>query len=210
MSRFQTIDGWQWPVEDQKCFAAVIKSLADIPVALQYVQGRTLIVQAGGNCGVWAKTLGGIFETVHTFEPDEDNFACLVHNCPAENVIKHHAALGDGGGPIRMDGTRLNCGAYQVAGDGNIPVMTVDGLNLPALDLMYLDIEGYEFKAIMGAEATIAKYRPVIAIENKSLSDRYGKSNRDVEAYIKSLGYQVAKRINRDVIFTPKVNDGQR
>ena len=46
-----------------------------------------------------------------------------------------------------------------------IPMMTIDGLNLNACDMIQLDVEGFEQYAIRGAIATIQKFKPVIIAE---------------------------------------------
>jgi hypothetical protein len=49
-----------------------------------------------------------------------------------------------------------------------VQVMLIDDLELDACDAIQLDIEGYEYPALKGAERTIERFRPVIATENPS------------------------------------------
>lgn len=163
-------------------------------------------VQAGGNCGVWPWHLATKFEFVYTFEPDHCNFVALAFNLRGRlNVVKMQAALGDIAGV--MVNTMLpaheqdNCGATCVEHGGIVPVIRIDDLKLPALDLLYLDIEGFELPALKGAMQTITKFRPVIAIEDKGLSERYGvKQGEAVEWICGTFEYKVLKRVKRDVI----------
>jgi Methyltransferase FkbM domain len=46
------------------------------------------------------------------------------------------------------------------------PVVTIDSLNLTACDLIKIDCDGPELAILQGAEATIARCRPVIYCEN--------------------------------------------
>ena len=63
---------------------------------------------------------------------------------------------------------------------------------------MKVDVEGFEYKVLKGAEKTIKKYFPVIVIEqnDQTFDDEtgkhLGKSDRSFEAteYLKSLGYK--------------------
>jgi hypothetical protein len=80
------------------------------------------------------------------------------------------------------------------------PIDTLDSLNLPALDLLYLDIEGFEMMAIIGGLETIVKFKPVIAIEDKGLSERYGYKQGQAEKFLASHGYEVVARPHRDVV----------
>lgn len=204
MDGFRQISGLWWPEQDEHCRPAVLHTLGDIDDAVRFVTRRNVCVQAGGNCGIWVVRFAELFGHVYTFEPDRDNYWCLERNCQAPNVTMFNAALGHEPGAIRMEGQRDNCGALYIAPGGEIPVMTIDSLSLEACDLIYLDIEGYEFLALQGAAQTIARHRPVIAIENKGLSERYGKTAQAVERFICTLGYEVAARIRRDVIFKPQ------
>ena len=42
---------------------------------------RKLIIQAGGNAGLYPKLYSTMFEKVITFEPDHRWFVCLINNC---------------------------------------------------------------------------------------------------------------------------------
>jgi hypothetical protein len=80
-------------------------------------------------------------------------------------------------------------------------VLTIDSLSLPNCDLIYLDIEGYEMLALFGAANTISNYFPVIAVEDKGLSETFGYKKGDIEYYlIHEWDYKVVERPGRDVI----------
>ena len=81
-----------------------------------------------------------------------------------------------------------NAGSQNVIGNGIIPTMLIDDLNLPGCDLIQLDLEGYEFYALQGGIETIKKYNPVIVIETV-WSERYGITLHQVENWLKNLGY---------------------
>ncbi|MFZ8899817.1 MAG: FkbM family methyltransferase, partial [Alphaproteobacteria bacterium] len=142
------IKGFYWPDSDADCHRAVFDETYKIDKALSLTQGRSVCIQAGGNVGVFPKILAKSFNAVYTWEPDPENFTCLAMNCPEPNIVKFNAALGSHpdmihvGSPNRQHNN--NCGAYQVLGKGIYPTMLVDDLALPACDLIYLDIEGFE------------------------------------------------------------------
>jgi FkbM family methyltransferase len=204
-----------WPGYDEKCAAVVFKMASDLDVILKLVPGRHTVVQAGGNCGVWPRALAPLFERVVTFEPDKRNYECLMHNTREfPNVVAFNYALGDVAGWGTMetpDHETDNCGALQFvpsitdSADGRVPMMRVDALGLDKCDLLYLDIEGFEIPAINGAAETIAKTRPVIALEDKGLSQRYGYAKGDVVNLLEDkFAYRVVQRIHRDVILAPR------
>lgn len=159
-----------------------------------HVKEKNVAVQAGGYCGVFPRMLSNMFQRVYTFEPDPINFFCLANNTPSSNVYRYQAALGKEHGLISMDYMCLtNAGMKKVGtAPGVIPTMRVDDLKLERCDLLMLDIEGYEFNAILGAEETIDKYRPVISVED---------TNPLIENVLSAYRYQKIAEVYRDTIY---------
>lgn len=199
--------GFLWPAHDHDCAAVVFDMAADLDAVYGHCRSFAVAVQAGGNCGVWPAAIGRRFEIVYTFEPDPMNFRCLCANAPAENVVKFNAALGAVHGMLEMDRQAGNCGAHSVSDGprgGCIPTMRVDDLALEVCDLIYLDVEGYELRALQGASSTIDKCRPTIAVEDKGLSERYGSARGEIERWLESnFNYRVVARPHRDVVLVP-------
>lgn len=196
--------GLSWPASDVRAAPAVFGTMGDLEIAYRHCRGFDVAVQAGGNCGVWPAAMGTKFRLVYTFEPDPINFRCLCANAPAENVFKFNSALGEHHRSVGLDRRPENIGAHQVDGAGDIPTLRIDDLGLYACDLIYLDIEGYELPALRGAEDTIRRCQPVIAIEDKGMSERYGIAKGDVVAWLENrLKYRVVERVNRDVVLVP-------
>jgi FkbM family methyltransferase len=196
-------DGFWWPADDGWCHKVIHSELPDADAAIALCKWRTLAVQAGGNVGVWAAHLAKQFARVVTAEPDKTNYECLLRNVP-ENVRPIRAGFGAEAGFVGLTLVQGNAGAHYIGCAGSIPIITVDSLDLPACDLLILDIEGSEPAALKGAEQTIRKYKPVIMFEEKGLSERYyGIPRGTAEAFLKGLGYSVANRVRADVIMVP-------
>jgi FkbM family methyltransferase len=199
------IDGDLWPEHDTVCREAALSQLPTLLEAISYCRHKRIAVQAGGNCGVWPRELGRHFSYVYTFEPDAENFQCLAQNASAHNIYKFQAGLGSEHKTIAMNTSHKNIGAHHMAETlGAVPIMRVDDLCLPVCDFMELDIEGYEYFALKGAEHTIKTHRPVIQIEHKRHAERYGLKPEEVIHYLNSLGYREAKRLGRDILFLPE------
>ena len=197
-------NGWWWPDHDKHSFDAVFKELFKIELMDKYVKKKDVVIQAGGNCGVFAKEFAKTWGEVHTFEPNDENFECLDKNCFEANIIKYHAALGKDNDLVEVgqsaDHLPNNCGAYQVIGEGSTPTIRIDALDLSP-DLIFLDIEGYELFALQGAFETIKEYHPVIMVENKPLPLMYDVTPEEVIEYLVcTFGYKVAERVQRDVV----------
>lgn len=201
MANLVEIDGLWWPGDDTECRRAVIPESGNIPRVLELVNDFSACVQAGGNVGLYPKILSERFAAVYSFEPDPVNFLCMTKNV-AEGVVKFNAALGDSRGLVDLDLCPGNCGAHQIGGRGVIPILRIDDLGLQSCGLIWLDIEGYEMPAILGGVQTIASFRPVVAVEDKGLSDRYGYREGDCGKWLAHFGYAERMRIGRDIVYS--------
>lgn len=127
-----------------------------------------VVVQAGGNLGMYPKLLSHNFGHVFTFEPERKNFACLCKNVTESNVTKINAALGDTNALVSMNYVdNVNRGATSLNSGSPfdmIPTFKIDQLNLPILDLLWLDVEGFEGSVLAGATETIKRCSPYLIV----------------------------------------------
>lgn len=196
-------DGFWWPSDDNHCWRVIHSEVGDLDRAVEWCGQKRVAVQAGGNVGVWAARLATVFDRVITVEPDGDNYECLRRNAPA-NVTHRRAAFGAEPGTVGMHVEAGNSGAHWVEGPGAIPVDTIDALSLSACDLILLDVEGYEARALRGAEATIRAHRPVVMFEDKGLGRRYyGEPQHAAQAVMVAMGYRVVGVHRKDVLMVP-------
>ena len=176
----------------------------------QFCKNKLTVVQAGGNCGIYAKIYSEIFETVYTFEPDPVNFYCLVRNVKNSNVIKFQSCLGSEHKlvSVKIDENIIqkkgyNCGTFQVNGTGKIPVFKIDDLELDQCDLLHFDIEGFEGFALEGAVKTIQKFKPTICLEINGLGKQYGWPEEKIYKFLENLNYKFEINTDNDQIFLP-------
>ena len=69
-------------------------------------------------------------------------------------------------------------------------MITIDSLGIDDIDLIKIDVEGFEMEVLKGAEKTLGKVR-YIMIELNNATKKYGSSNIEIENYIGSLGFKV-------------------
>ncbi len=184
---------WVWPVEDTAMSAVEFAQLyrEAETVFLPALRGHGVCIQAGGHVGVWPYLMAGVFGRVHTFEPDARSYACLERN-HGRRVTATHAALGRFDGKVGTEMVEANNrGAVRVVPGEDVPCVRIDGLGLNP-DLIYLDVEGGERDALLGASETIARCRPVIGIEVK-----FGSEALDL---LKGWGYREIGRSHNDRI----------
>lgn len=185
------------------------RDVSALDAVLRLVPGRTACVQAGGHLGVYPKRLAQEFATVYTFEPAPALFPLLLANAPEPNIVRFQAALGAKAELVRLSQTRRDGkpnaheGVTHVSGPGVIPTMRLDDLALATLDLVCLDIEGWELYALQGAAQTIARCKPVLMVEiNKNLGF-VGIEPDAVRGYIEGFGYRFVERHQSDEVFVP-------
>ena len=193
---------WAWPETDERLLQA-FDTVDDIEYIMTFVDAHRVCVQAGGACGVWPYRLSQLFAVVYTFEPEEENLACLMENTwGIENIKVSDLALWDTSNKGVMQKTESNNAGtgYFKPGAGDISTTTIDDLGLAFCDLIQLDIEGGELQALKGGKGTIETYRPVIVIEEKSLPQT-GRDYKLPRQYLESIGYKLVGMIHNDRVF---------
>lgn len=201
------IQGLWWPDDVQQKFVHAFKHVRSLEWAVRRcvdrarAQGRVpqTAVQAGGNVGLWPRRMAQSFQRVITFEPDAICRECLAVNVPA-NVEVYPQALGQA--VMHCDLQRESLGSHRIIAGAAIPMTRLDDLGLTDVDLLQLDIEGYEWHALDGAQDTIRRCRPVVQVELREFTGRYGKRDQDVRDLLAGFGYrEVSRQPGEDVVF---------
>ncbi len=171
--------------------------------ALKHVTDWSVAVDGGAHVGSWSKFLAGRFSSVVSYELAPDTFYCLKKNMQdLKNVQVIHAALGHEPGRVGVAGAGHTLGRCVGEGD-SVERVTLDDQKLPSLGFLKLDLEGYEYYGLKGAEKTIRKFMPVILVEEKGHDSRFGISPRAATEFLKSLGYRHISHKKPDSLFIP-------
>lgn len=193
------LHGLYWPDDVGHKWAHALKHVRSLEFAIGACSDHRTAIQAGGNVGLWPKRLAEVFARVYTFEPEPVSRACLELNVP-RHVTVSGAALGCEPGACGIE--RRSLGSHQVTPGDAVPVVTVDSLELNDVDLLQLDIEGYEWHALMGAIETINASKPVIHLELRDFTRQYGQSDEAVRNLLASLGYRwISSQPGNDFVF---------
>jgi len=197
---------WMAPGKDEK-IEGVLANVYEIDEWLHLCDGFDVAVQAGGNIGVWPSRMAQTFGTVYTFEPQPENYACLVENIQDDNIIHSNRGLSNSNRKVsvhQLDGQKNNYGAGYIVDDENgIEAICIDDLELSACDLICIDIEGAELEALQGAEKTIREHHPLVVLEDKPMP-QLNVFNRGVGApgkWLESLGYKYVMKQRWDSIY---------
>jgi FkbM family methyltransferase len=201
----QADDGWwvprdrfvrdkRHPVQSQQ------RDLACIDIALAHanlVPGWQC-VQAGARVGLWPIELAERGAHVHAFEPEPVNFDCALRNVTLRGhsgrVTLTRAALGAQTRPLYLSLSRESNGEHYVGKNRFsilVPATTIDLLKLEHCAAIFLDLEGYELEALVGAVETLRRCKPVVVVEENALCARYHRERGDVERFMAGLGYRL-------------------
>lgn len=151
----------------------------------------------------FSKSVSG---NVYAFEPVFENYIlaklCVDSNILA-NVILMNSALSNGLGNLYINtskgGGRHAGGASTISDKGEIcAAINIDRLNIEDLVLIQLDVEGHELLALTGAQETIQKSRPVIAIED---------NNDNCADFLRDIKYVNVGHIPGLTIWAPNENN---
>lgn len=205
------VKGWLFPKNDTECSRVIFDEANKIEKVIAYCLHKRVAIQAGGNAGVFPLKLASYFEEVYTYEPDPDNYHCLMSNLEERdfsNVSAVFAGLGAETTTGRIHRPYANnYGTSKLVSGYGVDILRLDDqfkIDVE-IDLIYLDIEGHEYKALVGAKAIIDRCKPVIVVENNGLIPEYPSDlngNQDFRDWVCSLGYKHETRLMRDDVFT--------
>lgn len=202
------VEGWWLPDGEthiQDYFKA-IKVNAYQPLhqqtAVKHCSQFRTAIDIGAHVGLWSRGLTEKFGKVICFEPCDEFADILIKNAPNVHAI-HRCALGWREGQVAMNITPENTGSTHVDRGkvGLIPMRPLDSFEIPNVDFIKIDVEGYELDVIKGAMETLKNNDPVLIVEQK---ERYvipeeGK-HAAVRFLMRELNYRVLGRVVDDWI----------
>jgi len=156
------------------------------------------VIDIGAWCGTWSKAIEPFARSVISFEPDKVHFECLQRNCTI-NCIPRLEAVGSRIGTISLTQDNFTQ-AKRIDTSGDIKLVTLDSTGYENVDLIKIDVEGYEMEVLKGAGKLLETVQ-YIMIELNNNSKKYGSSNIEIENYLRSLGFKVLMEHWPDKVF---------
>ena len=177
------------------------------------VKETTRIVDVGANIGWTALWMAAHAKNgwVMAFEPDAVNYQRCMENIRLNgfrNIQLFQTALGNRTDEVKMEvRTSWNLGGNRVApgnATGNPAVVNrLDGVlnQFPDqnIELIKIDVEGYELEVLRGAAQLLERAKPVLFIEldDNNLRD-HGSSAADLVRFLETKGYaSIVEAVNR-------------
>lgn len=177
----------------------------------QFLPENPVIVEAGGHIGRDAIQMAKTWPLgqIHTFEPVPHLYAQLVENTqPYPNISTYNIALSDTTGLDQMNISSAECDAVSSMlapkqflekrpdvsfMSQTVPTIRLDDWaqqhNIDHVDLMWLDLQGYELVALQAAEHLLKTVK-VIHTE-VSIVERYASNPLydEVKAWLEARGF---------------------
>lgn len=149
----------------------------------------------GDNSIPWAKNINSI---VYAIDPSPDNCMFIQKMCDSNNITNIkiiQKAISDKNEKLSTDSDLHHCsfvyGNPQLNGINKVDAVSLDYLyDLKEIDnigYIHLDVEGMEYRVLVGADKIIGNFRPIIAFEQHLYSDKY----QHLSEYISKKKYRV-------------------
>jgi len=151
--------------------------------------GDMAVVDIGANIGYYALQEAKVCKQVYAIEPAPGNYARLVENINLNNytnITTHNLAVGDKKGEVKFSLSPVPNWHRVAIGDSKnnitVPITTLDEfIGGKRVDIVRMDVEGYELNILKGMEETLRKNSLWLFIEtHKELIEQYGGSLRDL------------------------------
>lgn len=167
------------------------------------------IIDVGANMGETIMNFSNIVGTkgeVYGFEPDRINHERCTDNLKLnnfKNIILNNVGLGDVPGQfkIRVD-TPSNRGGNRISNstdDTNTEIINVITLDdyvnnnkLHRVNLIKIDVEGFELNVLKGAIKTLNQYKPILFIELDDTNlNQQNHTAQELVSFLMNIGYKI-------------------
>lgn len=167
-----------------------------------------IAVDIGAARGGYCWVLEGKSKTVYAFEPGDVHYQDLESTCLLSNVVPVKAAVSDVGGTASLytpgdDSDARHTASLELSGASPTQAKTkttiVQTISLDeffgspqfqnrSVDFIKVDVEGHEYKALVGAQKILSKNFPVVLCE---IEVRHNPTYDEAFSFMRSLGYEV-------------------
>lgn len=204
-------NGWHVPDQDLKMTEHVIEDRSMLHPAyeerhrktiLKYIPQKNTFVDVGANIGIWSMAMRSHFKNVVSFEPSTLNRECLELNLGKDSDIRPYA-VGNEPGKANFRDAKNNCGDSKIVFEERsnmyeVEVVRLDDQNITNCSLIKIDVQGYEWPVIQGAQHLIETQQPWIIFEINEEVDLICK-------FLEERNYEmVMNKSKRVMIWAPK------
>jgi FkbM family methyltransferase len=189
-------NGWYVPDDDQKISRVLEDDISkENPsyegryrdIILKNIPNKRTFVDVGANIGIWSYPMIGKFKKIIGYEPSKQNIECLRSNV-GEKIELRTKAVANFIGEADFHQAGKNCGDGKLCRPGipsmySVPVVTLDSESLIDVDLIKIDVQGWELEVLQGAIELMKSQHPWVIFE----------VNQDIDeccSLMESIGYE--------------------
>jgi FkbM family methyltransferase len=185
-------------------------------VLYKYASQSKIIFDVGGNFGETALFMAKFAPSdaiIHVFEPDSYCFEKLKKNMSMNkfhNIILHNFGFGAEPGMYYLKSdNEHNRGGNKIHLNKdispNVTIKRIDDfvkeMNIQRVDLIKIDVEGFEYHVLRGAEHTIKNYKPTLFIELNDKNLQYqGISPEELIVFLEKYYKKIIRADNHQPI----------
>ena len=160
---------------------------------------KSIFVDIGSNYG-WHSIIASKYcNKVFSFEPqkvmfDIQNLSIEENN--SKNINLYNIGLGNENkktemNPINYESSWVNIGDLSLGvGGEEIEIKTLDSIDLPKIDFIKIDVQGYEKFVLQGGFNKINMDKPTLIVELENFQMiRFGYDDSDIFSLLKNIGY---------------------
>lgn len=201
------IRGWYMPDHETELLhaTAVLKQegyqINQRRWSLEGLQQHRTALDIGAHVGLWARDLCGQFLRVIAFEPHPEHRQCLAMNVKAPNLEIVAAAVGERDGMCSLQIYPGRSGHTHRKEGTDVRLISIDTYAPEEVDYIKIDVEGFEYEVLLGAEETIMRDHPRIVIEQKQQHHRSEQERYRASDLLLSWGYQRLRHHGDDHVF---------
>jgi FkbM family methyltransferase len=191
----------------------------DSPVGLfDLVRNNMIIFDVGSNIGQTAMKFASLgFENIYVygFEPDTVNFNNAINNLKLnnfKNLFYKNIGLGSENGEFNLKiNTPSNRGGNRIVINNDfentlkVKISKLDDivkeLKNDKVDLIKIDVEGFEMKVLKGAINTLKKHKPILYIEldDNNLKEQ-NSSAQELVSFLLDIDYKIKNSYTGKII----------
>lgn len=170
----------------------------------RYLKEGDVVIDAGANVGIFsmvAAMMVGPTGEVYSIEPHPKTFEYLrlhIADNQASHVKVFQLALGDRSGSVNFsdntDNDDLNHIVAEEAGGITVPMRRLDDLLIAnSVDLLKIDVEGYELIVLESAASLLPRVRCVLFEVEDEKCRRFGRGALELLSFVRSQGFRLLR-----------------
>lgn len=161
---------------------------------------NSVFMDVGSNYG-WHSIIASKYcDTVYSFEPQKlmyETQKSSIELNNINNIILFNLGLGNNNtvsqmNQINYESPWVNIGDLSIGTGGEeINIRTIDSLELPKIDIIKIDVQGYEKFVLEGGIDKIKKDKPILIVELENFQmNRFGYDDSDIFKLLNEIDYE--------------------